>query len=112
MQGVHSDLRRSRESSQHPAGLECHVVRWSVLHIQRLLGVVAMVQQAGDLMQPLSERATHGDIKFLETAANAEDRHAWADRARDERQRRRITRGVMQRTNAARLAVVPLRLDV
>jgi len=63
-------------------------------------------------MQSLRERAAHRNIDLLKTAADAEHRNACADRARDERQCRCITRGIVQRAGNARAAIVSAWLHI
>jgi len=44
MQRIDPHARLARKSRQDAAWLECHIVRRSVLHLQRLLRVVTMIQ--------------------------------------------------------------------
>jgi len=83
-------------------------VHGRVLHGQRLAFVITMIQQARHFVQSLRECTAHGNIDFLKAAADAEYRNAGVDRTRDQRQCRRITRGIMQGTGNARISIVPM----
>jgi len=87
-------------------------VRRRVLHRQRLLRVVTMVQQSRHFVQSLRERAAHGNIDFLKAAADSKYWNARSDRARDKRQCRRVTRSIMQGPGDARASIVPIRFDI
>jgi hypothetical protein len=87
-------------------------VRGCILHGQRLVFVITMIQQARHFVESLRERTAHCNIDFLKAATDAEYRNAGADRTRDQCQCRRITRGIMQGTGNAGITVVPMRFHV
>jgi hypothetical protein len=60
----------------------------------------------------MPERPAERDVHLLEAAAHGEQRHAARDRVRDQWQGRRVAVRVVQRVRIARLARVPVRLDV
>ena len=112
MQRIDPHASRACEARQHSVRLQSHIVRGCVLHGQRLVVIITMIQQARHFVQSLRECTAHSNIDFLKAATDAEYRNAGADRTRDERQRRRIARGIMQGTGNARCSIVPMRFYI
>jgi len=95
VQRVDPHSRNSCQLRQESVRLKCHVVRRRVLHGQRLRGVVTVIQKPRNLVQSLRKCTAHCDVDFLKAPADAEQRNARTNRARDERQRSGITRGIV-----------------
>src|SRR5690242_3236853 len=79
VEGVHAYTLLAGKRAQHPAGLERDLVRGSVLHLQWLRLIVAVIQESRYLVYFLVQGAAEGDIHLLEAPANAEHGHAGCD---------------------------------
>ncbi len=100
------------EPAQVAARHQVHLVRRRVLLLERLRLVLAVIRHARHVLHLLPQRAAERDVHLLEAAADGEQRQARFDRARDQRQRRRIPMRVVQRVRIARRPGVSRRLDV
>ena len=95
MQGIHMEAVPACDFSPSPSRLQEHLVGRSVLHVQRLRFIVAVIEVAGHLVQARVQGAAVGDIHFLESPADRQHRQAGCDRLRDQRKRRSIPIWVM-----------------
>jgi hypothetical protein len=112
VQRVHPHPIRSGNLPQQRSGLQHHVMGRAVLHLERLLLVLAMIVQPLDLVHALMQRAAHRDVHLLEPAAHAKYRHSARHRTRDQRQRGRVAMWIMQCSFDARGSRVPGGLHV
>src|SRR5690242_18045352 len=71
---IHPEHPVMDDAREKSAGLDRHLMRGTVLHVERRVGVLAMVTAAGDLLDVLVERSTKRNIQLLEAAADAERR--------------------------------------
>ena len=58
---------------------QLQVVRQAILHFQRLLRVLAVVQQAWHFLQLLMQGTAERDVQFLKATANTQHRHVAFD---------------------------------
>jgi len=82
------------------------------LFFQRQGFVFAVIGVAGHLMDALPQRTAEGDIHFLKSAANRQQRYAGGDGSGDQRKRRSITSWVMQCSRQARRSSIVLWLNI
>jgi gamma-glutamylputrescine oxidase len=109
---VHSNAIGIGEAAQYAALFQHNVVGGAILDIERLRFIVSMVEEAGDFVQLLVERAAEGDIHLLEAAAYAQHRDSAIDGLGDERERGRVPVLVVQCAGSACGAGVMQRLHV
>ncbi len=102
VQGIDPHGVGAGERMQHPSRHQADLVRRSVLHFERLVLVLAVIEQSLHLVQRLMQRAAEGDVHLLEAAADAEHRHAALHRRADQRQRGGVAIGIVQGTGLAR----------
>src|SRR5579862_9341624 len=72
VEGIHANALLAGNPAQQPARLECHLVRRTVLHFERLTLIVTMVEMTRHLMDALIECSTEGDVHFLKTTTDPE----------------------------------------
>ena len=72
----------------------------------------AVVRAAADLMDLLVQRASHGDVEFLDAAADRQQRHAAAERLAGERQGGAVAEAVVLAGGERRVVAVERRVDV
>src|SRR5512138_329940 len=109
---IHRDRRLAGETMKHAAWRELHFVRRAVLLVDGRGFIFAMAVEAGHFVQLLPERTAEGDVHLLEAATDREQRHSCLDDMRDQRQCRRVTVGIVERTGLARRPLIAMRLDV
>src|SRR5580704_11025176 len=84
----------------------------AILDVEGLRRVVAVIVVARDLVHLLMQGSAKGHVHFLEAPAEAQDRHSCLYGLTNQRERRRVTRGIVQGAWLARRAVVVVGLDV
>ena len=95
MQGIDLQAILSGDFSQQPSRLQEDLVGRPVLHVQRSGFILAVIEVARHLVQPLVQCAAVGDVHFLKSAANRQHRQAGGDGPRNQRKRRSIPIWVM-----------------
>jgi hypothetical protein len=105
-------LCRTRQPPQQAAIRQLDLVGRPILHFERIVLVLAMLEMPRQRVDLLPERAAEGDVHLLEAATDAEHRQAGGDRRGNERQRRGIALGIMPRALVAGRPRIAMRLDV
>jgi hypothetical protein len=82
VQRIDPDPFAAGEPRELTARHQLHVVRRSVLDLERVVRVFFVHFDARELMQLLVERATVGDVELLEAAADREQRQSGLHRTR------------------------------
>ncbi|MNP43474.1 hypothetical protein D3C76_1372950 [compost metagenome] len=82
------------------------------MFFQRGILRLAMIQVTRQLLHPLVQGAAEGHVEFLESAADAEHRHAVGNRGLQQRQGQPIAKHVVPGPFHAGGAIVMMRLDI
>ncbi len=109
---IHHHPVGSGDAMHDPTWHDFHLMRRSVLHLERRALVLAVVIHSGLLLHLLPERATVGDVHLLESPADRKQRHAGFHYTRDQRQRSRVAVRIVHRAGVAFGARVMTRLDI
>src|SRR5262249_52279822 len=103
---------RSGEQLEPSTGRQMDLVRGTILNVEWLIFVLAMIPAPRHFLDVLKQGSAEGDVKLLETAAHGEQRHAALDAAPDQRQGRRVAPSVLQYARGWIDAAIVPRRDV
>src|SRR3990167_2158535 len=110
--GVDGNLAGQAEAGEHAARLHPQQVARSILHLERLIGLLAVIEHAGDLMHLLQQGAAEGHVDLLKAATDAEHRDAGGDGLADQWQGGAIALGIVRRPGLAGRAAIMMGLDI
>src|SRR3984893_16752395 len=98
------------QAVQQALRLEDYLMRRTVLHLEFELDVLAVIESAVDFVHLLMQRATEGNIHFLESATDPQHRNTGRHGLANERQRGRVPRWVVQGSGVAGRSRIVMRL--
>ncbi len=105
-------LRRQAEALEQPAWLHMQGMAETILHIQRILGTLAMILIGAGFVHFLVQGAAKGHVHLLKAPADAEHRNAGLDRRADQRQGEAVAKRIMMSARFARWPTIVMWLDV
>ena len=112
VQGIDPPTRSAAKTREQASGLHFDVMCRPVLLLERLRFILAMIELALDFLYALPEGAAEGDVHFLESATDGENRYAGGNRPLDQRKRRSVPICIMQCSRLAGRTSVMKWLDV
>src|SRR3990167_772487 len=112
MNGVDGNLAGQAEAGENATRRHPQQVARGRVHIERFIGLLTVIEHAGDLVHLLVQGAAEGHIDFLKAATDAEHRDACRDGLADQGQGGAIAFGIVCSTGRAGRAAIMMGLDI